>query len=717
MPSEHWMSSVCVLCFVIVACSCGADADVMLPLIEVEAEATSATTTRFEWEEERALPFAAIPFPSDLYLDDRGHPRLGQLATAQSDSEMYQAVRALLATRTGFCTTCNVTFGIDGGLDLSSLPARAASEASLSDAVLLMDVDERSPERGRLVPLRAQWDAERGWLSVRPARGHALLRSRHYAAVVTDRLRGEDGLPLTPAATFRQARDGEADEKLTAVIEPALDALEELGVARRRIVALASFKTDDPTRDLRAMREAIHAGEPAVLEVDTVFGPEELDELLGVPAVDGAGVDLPPAAGVEGTLSVPHEHVALAVAGRFRAARFPEGTGGEVGVIGRDDEGVPVVSGYDEVPFLLTIPRGVDLGKLGVIVAHHGFSASRTTGFALAETAARAGFAVLSFDAYQHGGRARTTTDRLHAMRGNVEGPDGFAETSQLDIIMRVFGFAGVPEELKMFPGYPMSAFLQFAADGISAVRVVTDGDLSNLQAADERLEGLRFDASRIAYLGNSLGAVVGTAVTVAEPNLGAVVLNVLPGSIAENLAESGEFRPMTERLFLPLVGVEDEFDEEERSLVFDPTFDLFRWVLEPADPLALAPYLVRSRLDGGAAPDVLIQLAAHDEVAVPAASQSVVAAAGIGGVGEFSFASVTPVSLPAPTAAVVFDPAMHGMFEVHDQSSRWERPLMPPYSERAERVWIHNPVEDVHEQIEEFLISFKETGHGQISP
>jgi pimeloyl-ACP methyl ester carboxylesterase len=423
----------------------------------------------------------------------------------------------------------------------------------------------------------------------------------------------------------------------------------------------------------------------------------------------------------EGLRAIAHETTALVVSGRFSAPRFVEGTGTDVGALRRDEDALPLITGSDQVPFVLIVPQGADMTRLPLVVSQHGFSASRTTGFALADSAGRAGHAVLAIDAFQHGERAKSARDELHALRGDVDGADGFAETTQLDVSSRMFGLSGGADGMALFPGYAQAAFAQFAADVMSAVRLAREGDIDAIRAAHPLLSNLAFDADRIAFVGNSMGAVVGMSLLVAEPHVRAAVLNVLPGSIVETLCESGEFRSLTSTLLLPQVGVSEVFDEIDRAMVFDPTVDLLRWVLEPIDPLALARYVaVDRRAAAGPVPDVLIQLAGHDEVAAPTASESVVSAARIAGHGAFQFAPVDALSLPASgpqvTGAVRFAGAMHGMLEVHTQASRFEPPLLPPLVPRAAQVGVDNPIDDVHAQIETFLRSFLEEGHGAIA-
>lgn len=647
-----------------------------------------------------ATSFGDVPFPSDLFRDATGRIALGELPTPLSDQPIFDAIRALLANRDGFCTTCAIHFAIDGAIEpdvgwprpgFGPAPAGDLDPAALlAGAVVLADVDPASPERGRLFPLRYQWDASRGLLSVRPGPGVALHGARRYAAALTSRVRAADGTPLGPSAAFAALRDGRTpasdteSERVRANLAPALDELDRIGLDRARVVALAAFTTGDPTIDLRGTRAAVQGGASPTAVVDRTWRSGEIDELLGLPSEDRPGIDVPPVAGTGGSRSIVHRTIAAVIAGRFTAPRIVEGAGREIGLLRRDARGAIEAGPSQDVPFLLSIPADADLRDLPVAIAHHGFNASRTTGFATAETAARAGVAVLAIDAFQHGARAASASDRVNSMRGGLPGADGFAESEPADVSARVFGVVGTAPGLDGFPGYPLGTLLQFTADVASAARLVREGALA--AAASAVLGGeVGFDASRTAFVGNSLGAVVGMASLAVEPTFRAGIENVPPGSIVEVLATSPEFRPLVEVVFLPRLGVQGPFDEESRHLLLDPVIDLSRWILEPADPLALARHLLAERVVPGAAPEVLFQSAALDEVAPPGPTESMLAA-----VGE--------------PRATRFDPAAHGMLEVAEQSSRWLPPASPPFAQRPEPVPVRNPIEAEHEEIRDFL-------------
>ena len=694
------------------ACSaCDVDADTQVSIDELITAVRAAldgcpdipppsAVARFELPQTGGLDWGDVPFPSDLYRDENGAIRIGALPVATGEKPLHAAMRDLVQARDGFCATCNVYFAVDGELDPATLPS--AGEPSPADAVVVADVDPASPERGRLFPLRVEWDPARQLLAVRPVRGIALHGKRRYAAALTTRIHAADGSPLGPSEVFRQVRSrpsagDPAIERARAVLAPALDELERIGISRGRVIALAAFRTEDVPADVLDARAAVQDGAALEVVIERRRRDAEIDELLGVPAVDRPGIDVPPAAGVAGTRSIAHGSIAEVVTGYFVAPRILTGAGIDIGTALRDEDGRITAGPREHVPFVLTLPATPARPQVPIVIAHHGFNASRVTGFATADTAARAGTAVLAIDAFQHGERAASARDDVHAMRGDLPGPDGFAETAMLDLSARVFGLLGAAPGLELFPAYPLGAFLQFGADVAAAARVLREDGLAQAlrDAGLPAFEG--FDTQRIGFIGNSLGAVVGASVLVAEPDVRFAVQNVPPGSIVETLAESPEFRPLVDGLFLPAFAIEGPFDEVQRHLIFDPIVDLSRWILEPIDPLALAPYLLRDPVRQGGAAKIVFQVAGLDEVAAALATRSMLIATGAAATESTRIGSFV-------SRVTRYDPAAHGMLEVLNQTSRYEPPAAPPFVLRPAPLAVVNPIVDVHLEIEDFL-------------
>jgi len=151
------------------------------------------------------------------------------------------------------------------------------------------------------------------------------------------------------------------------------------------------------------------------------------------------------------------------------------------------------------------------------------------------------------------------------------------------------------------------------------------------------------------------------------------------------NKSKSPDLCPLVDAVFLPILGVTGPFDEVNRHLLFDPLVDLSRWIVEPVDPLALAPYLLREPVHAGGAPEILFQTAGLDEVASTLAIESMLTASGT-------------------TQVTRYNPAAHSMIEVLNQVSRYEPPAAPPFVLRLAALPIVNAIAAAHDEIAAFI-------------
>jgi dienelactone hydrolase len=682
---------------------------------------------RFALPASGEVDYGEVPFPSDLYRDASGAVTIGAVPSSRTDDPFFVSLRGMLGARGGFCSTCALHFYLDGELDPASVPAsRAPSDAaSASDAIVLLDLDAGAPH---LVPLRVWYDPTLDHLAIHPVRGITLGAHHRWAAALTTQLRALDGSPLRASDAFAAIRDGR--DASHPDLSRAIDALAAAGVPRATIAVATVFTTDDTGRELVALRTALHAAPLGTITVEHVYGTAPgadgtLDDLFGVPAVDRPGVDVPSMAGAVGPTAMIHEAIGTVVLGRFTAPRVVEGTGTDVGVPLVDASGMPRAGASEDVPFVLAIPAGAaSLASMPVLFVHHGFNASRVTALTMADTAARAGWATFGIDAFQHGARAEGAMDVQHNLRGSM-GADGLAETSVASVSARTFGIVGPPAGMALYPGYPLGAFTQFAADVMSSVRLLREADLAPITAVVPALAGLSFDRARIGYLGISMGSVIGASIVAAEPDVRAAVLVVPPGSIVESLCEGVAFRGLTTGTLANLLHIDGRFDEVTHACVGDPIVDLVRWSLEPIDPLALAPRFFEAPLDpAGPRPDVVWVMSANDEVASPPATESMLAAAGVSGVGTFASAPIAPVTLPATAnlpwsggtataLAVRLAPASHGLCEVQGADENYALPIEPPFTPLPTPVHYENPIAEAHARIGAFLGTISGAGRG----
>ena len=147
---------------------------------EREILVTALPGLRFDFEAGRegdALRFGAVPFPNDLHLDARtGRVRVSGLERLLPVN--HARLRVALATMDGFGTSTAVHFPVSGGVPDALLVAGVEERsAEYGSPVFLIDLDPASPEFRTRHPVTCVYDAERGFLTIRPMSGHPLPRT------------------------------------------------------------------------------------------------------------------------------------------------------------------------------------------------------------------------------------------------------------------------------------------------------------------------------------------------------------------------------------------------------------------------------------------------------------------------------------------------------------------------------------------------------------
>lgn len=649
-------------------------------------DSASGPEARFDVPASGAIGWGVAPFPSDLYLGEDGTVDLASLPSA---SPMWERVREELGTRRGFCGTCPIYFPINGEID----------PATLADGVVMIDPS------GAKLAVEAEWDATDSMIAVRAHRGVVPTPGQRYIVALTKAVHGTDGSALRAASGFTSAR-------AQTVITPALATLGEAGVAADSVVALAAFTVEDPAvlaRDLAARVTAYYAahGEPAIT-VTRVWRASDgtLDALMGVPAEDRPGLDVPSVGGAIGTTGVAHSSVSILIKGTFNSVRVITGTGTELGTL------MPTAVAGDQVPFVLAIPAGADVTHLPVLVFHHGASGLLGNGVALADMAAKAGAAFLSLETFQHGERCPGATDTSHSLRKDNDalGPDGFFEAPALTIVTRLLAIKGTPAGQETSPAYMLGTLAQMVADSHALLELVHASDLAPLAAADASLAGLAFDRDKVYYVGLSLGTMIGTATLVADDTVKAAAMNVPIAGLVATLTENEAFRVQLELLGLRTLEIPNAEYEPAFQLSMHPLMGFMQWTLYPVEPPALMKALLAKPRD------LMWQLAGLDELAGFASGNAVIAAAGVPAVGSFTFAPVTAGTAPLQgRGAYVFPQADHYMAGYNAGASADVPPALPPFQRRPSSLMFANPVAAVHAQLTHFFQTKRLTGTGEI--
>ncbi|MCC7535026.1 MAG: hypothetical protein IT379_02365 [Deltaproteobacteria bacterium] len=695
-----------------------------------DAGPRSATSAIFD-PIEGPMTFQAVGFPNDLLLDETGHlTGLGELpGEANVPDPSYQdGLRQTLAELDGFSAVAPVFLYFRGALDPASLPGTPTASTEPSASVALVNVDEGSPDVGTRVPIRVHWNEELGQIAARPAIGYPLVPGRSYALVVTDALRGEDGLPVAPdpdLATVRDAQSAPADPALArawALYDPVFDRLEDDGVARGRIVALSPFTVQTVAGDLTDARAIVHAlAPPAVADVERF--PREgytLDDLLGHPAMPLPGRGNPSSDPAE-LQGLAHEHIGFVINGYFDSPSFLSDRPGHHGRFVRDEAGMLRVRSTERVPFTLVLPRGMDASgyrDLRVVLFQHGLSDDRTGVFGIADTLCGAGLAVLAIDAPFHGMRAVGTEDVVNRLTGAMR-PDGFGDLRGMPIVTSFAGVLASDGELGAFqPVYLRDAMRQAVVDQMTAARLMREGDWSRVRALAPELSELSFSTEPMAVVGISLGSMIATQLFGAEPELTAAVLSVPGGSFIEMVQNSRPFNEGYLPLLFPLLGIDvraSDVEYDGYAPVFYPELAVWQTLLDRGDPIAHARGV---RLGPG---HVLMTMARNDETIHNSATEALARAMALP-IASGDEPIYTDMASAAPPLRAnyasspgtmttrglwVYEPATHACLLDQRGESSLVPPGLPPFESRDEPVPVENPIGEIHAQVVRFLESW----------
>ena len=222
------------------------------------APATPATVADFDLNADLTSQdsFFAMPYPSDLRLTADGAPDVRGFPDNLQES-LIEGLKTITMQRRGFPQMPVAYFHFSAPIAPQDpavvLPADAAQP------ILLVDVDEASPERGKLFPVVAGTPAADrylldGTLEIAPRVGIVLHQSRKYAYVVMRSLKDATGALLGAPTAFTALNSLEAppaDPQLAAWknYQPLWPTLRQLGVDAANVAMATVFTTGDVVQD------------------------------------------------------------------------------------------------------------------------------------------------------------------------------------------------------------------------------------------------------------------------------------------------------------------------------------------------------------------------------------------------------------------------------------------------------------------------------------
>ncbi len=554
-----------------------------------------------------------IPFPNNLLMDQTtGKVNLpaqpGETATEKS-------LREGLNTLDGFTTTGTYFAETVGSVD----------EASLASGVLVLDADAGLPATN----LKIGYDSKAKALTFTPT--SPLKEATNYAVVLFSKMKDT---PSKAAASGLKDKDGNRfaastfmalirmkdklvdsagkstlsslDDATAGALEqarlahkPLFDTLEQLNIKREDVVCAWTFKTQSFTETLTKLRavpwSALAAGDSnqpslyGVLDTTLTGWPTGFDK-------DNIGAQV--------------------IGGKFVSLNLIDEKGSGA-FLTDSTKAAPA-----QINYTLTLPKGTaPSAGWPLIVFQHGLDKARSDVYYLVDDLAADGYATLAFDVIYHGDRSWCTED-AHCTVGKCDVATGQCTTGALKK-----DSDGIPEASgKRFlnvtnPFAIRDNFRQHVIDNAALVRaVVLGGATRGITDASMNPVGLKIDPTKLYFVSQSLGSILGTLVMSTESYLTRGVLSVPGSPVVDIILTSPNYKDIKTAVFTAFGITEGTVDYYQKILTFN-------WILDPADPGNFAQYLTQSQLvdqvaSGQAGKTVyvpkkaaIIQLAEMDEV------------------------------------------------------------------------------------------------------
>lgn len=443
---------------------------------------------RFALEDDPATTsLGQIPFPSDLYRTADGTLDLRGFPNPIPGGILSKVIESLQEEVKGFGTSATLFLSFESRADVSKLPQTPAASMEEGSTLFLVDIDPTSPERGRRWPLQWRYDEPKTQflpefsMRVRLVEGIALRPLRTYALVVTTDL-------AVPSPGFLETL---GTSKPAGALGLAWEAhaplrawLAESGV---EAATAAVFTTQDSVGEMFKARDFIHSlPAPELLMVRSLGEKQSRFELF------------------EGLYRAP----------RFQEGVIPYKNEGE-GAIRFDADGNPIIQGYEDLRFSMSIPLGEPPadGWPVVLYAHGtgGDYASYIQG-RTASILAREGLAVLAIDQIHHGTR------------------DNGACSGQSDTCVQLLYFNF------LVPKAGRDNTRQAALDYVSLLRFAKTIDIP----AEETRQGFPvvLNPDAIMFMGHSQGGLNGPLFLAIEPEVRGGMLSGAGASIAISIEQ-----------------------------------------------------------------------------------------------------------------------------------------------------------------------------------
>jgi fermentation-respiration switch protein FrsA (DUF1100 family) len=475
--------------------------------------------------------FLDAPWPSDLFVTPDGLD-LHSFPNPYGSVALFDVIR-LFETNDAFAATQTMYFRVPDGVDEASLPA-SPKESMTSDAMFLIELasKRRIPLDHTVYPDGTDF-LPPGTVALMPLLG--AVPDGAFALVVTSAAKSKGGARLGPSGHMRalmtcEAIDAPRAPDCAPYQEVAAWAEAELGLAIDDIALISVTTPKDATATLRKANALLRSA--PVPRVKSI-----------VKRTDDAYEDY---VVYDGVVSLT----------QFQAGRPPydvldHRSGGFV----LDDDGTPIPQRDEDVPFILTVPKGgVPDAGFPVVINGHGTGGDLESGLGngAGDTAwelARIDTAMLS------------VSEPLHFTRA------GYRE-GQEDIL--TFNFFN-----------PLAGRDNWRQSALEKVQLVTLAMNLVVPAENRGSARVRLDANNVGYFGHSQGGIVGALVIGVEDRINAAFLSGAGAGFGPSLVEKEDPVKIIDVLKLVLLMPEDEDVD-----IFHPVISLLQSYVDPADPI-----------------------------------------------------------------------------------------------------------------------------------
>lgn len=520
------------------------------------ADATSIYVVPSSLSELSDDKFFDHPWPSDLRMEN-GFIRVTGYPNPRANAVINEYIESTEGLFDGFSPAAAGYVRFTGPIDPTSLPADPVAAMQDGASVVLLDIDPVSPERGQKKLVTLQWREQSGvyyqpnTLAFMPSIGYPLRPKTRYALVVTNAVKSKGGSPIGPSDDLRKVLGLDQAEGATRTAHDALATavaeIENKGIPRDTIAHLAVFTTNDPTGELYAVADDVHAN----VEVPDV-GQWKL----------------------ETTNSLLDQYTGLyGPSPNYQAGQIPFEAYGDGGAFNFEG-GHPAVVDQFYLRYSMVVPNRtkcpMPVAGYPIVLYAHGTGGD--------------------FESYLNDGTAYEAVKRCFAMMGvdqifHGTRPGAPPDGDEGKIQLLFFNFQN--------PIAARTNGRQSAIDEVQRARLFTERKITVPSTVTPDQVEVRFDPSKVMYFGHSQGGLNGPLYLAADDSARGGVLSGSGALLIIALLEKTEPQPsvagLVKTIFLQL-----KPEEEEELDELHPTLSLAQTIVDAVDPIHYARNIIR---------------------------------------------------------------------------------------------------------------------------